>query len=630
MSSVERVHRYPKRIELAVEFLSAAAVTVALIVFGRNLLRVYWEAYGVDTSLFARFPWLRSIVVSTGEVIPRCCGSLDQAGSILLPDLIWLAIALMAALFLRFGIPTIRTSARGLLIEFAGGWLPLPWENIRSVQVTESNERYVLLIEAHGPYLTDWHRVYSFIYRLGLRRGILLTSAIGDFDALVRTVLTESDRAARVLQGRGAELQEESSSPLFRFLLNPGAFFSQKAPPQKASAAAPAAALRDGIVAGEYPSRIRLLFRGGAYLLACLLALRVVTLFLTSIGLLIPTWRSFPPFTWITIRLVEPPWWPFVAGLIVVAVGVPLIASFRYLLPEIEARREGLAVRYFRAWQIVPWSKLVAVKVTELSEQSQIVIMQTKDGLPFPARFASLLYDGSLRPGILMTSAMTAFEPILQRIILEVMGGPANQQRVTAPVFQSDARSNFLLAMFGPNKAIDMLVEESQAERETKDFQVGRLLRAARPMVMLSLLPPIILVLDLMVQRTILPDPRTITIALTLFLLGMLEWPIVALASSALDETSGGGEEGARAWYLYPVSQLPRIAALVVILLLVLLAVPFVSTMIWLLTLGWVFILAAGLWGALYDWRGGLLLAGGLVPVAVHLLVLIGYLVLRG
>jgi type IV secretory pathway TrbL component len=109
----------------------------------------------------------------------------------------------------------------------------------------------------------------------------------------------------------------------------------------------------------------------------------------------------------------------------------------------------------------------------------------------------------------------------------------------------------------------------------------------------------------------------------------MLEWPIVALASSALDETSGGGEEGARAWYLYPVSQLPRIASLVVILLLVLLAVPFVPTMLWLLTLGWVFILAAGLWGALYDWRGGLLLAGGLIPVMVHLLVLIGYLVSR-
>jgi hypothetical protein len=183
--------------------------------------------------------------------------------------------------------------------------------------------------------------------------------------------------------------------------------------------------------------------------------------------------------------------------------------------------------------------------------------------------------------------------------------------------------------MFGPNTALDTVVDEIRTEPESKQIEIGRMLRAARPMIMLSLLPPVILLLDLMVQQSILPNPRTIIVALTLFILGMLEWPIVALASVALDETSGGGEEGARAWYVYPVAQLPRVAAMLAVLLLVLLAVPVLPTLIWLLMLVWVFVLAAGLWGALYDWRGGLLLAGGLIPVLVQILVLLGYLVLR-
>jgi len=68
---------------------------------------------------------------------------------------------------------------------------------------------------------------------------------------------------------------------------------------------------------------------------------------------------------------------------------------------------------------------------------------------------------------------------------------------------------------------------------------------------------------------------------------------------------------------------LPLVGALIIVLL----GVPLLPVLLWLVAIGWSFLLAAGLWEALYDWRGGLLLAGGLVPVAFQLLILLGYVV---
>jgi len=54
------------------------------------------------------------------------------------------------------------------------------------------------------------------------------------------------------------------------------------------------------------------------------------------------------------------------------------------------------------------------------------------------------------------------------------------------------------------------------------------------------------------------------------------------------------------------------------------------AALLWLGAIGWSFWLAAGLWSALYDWRSGQLIGGGLIPVVFQLILLIGYLVVRG
>lgn len=81
-----------------------------------------------------------------------------------------------------------------------------------------------------------------------------------------------------------------------------------------------------------------------------------------------------------------------------------------------------------------------------------------------------------------------------------------------------------------------------------------------------------------------------------------------------------------RPFYLYPTIQLPRVLALLGAVLLTLLGVPGLPVLLWFGALVWAFLLAAGLWEELYQWKGTQLIAGGLFPVVFQLLMLIAYL----
>jgi hypothetical protein len=231
---------------------------------------------------------------------------------------------------------------------------------------------------------------------------------------------------------------------------------------------------------------------------------------------------------------------------------------------------------------------------------------------------------------VLATSAMSNFEPLLQRVILEVMRHPADQAAPDTPVFQSEARSDLLLLSLSSSQGIDRLVEDSRADSRMASVAPGAVLRAGLPMLALAILPASILFAERVLVVGVLPDGALLAAALVLLLMSLLEWPLTAVASIVLDEMSGGGEEGQRAIYLYPLVQLPRVLPLFAALLLTLVGVPILPPLLWLAAIGWSFLLAAGLWGALYDWRGGQLLTGGLIPVVYQLLILVGYLFVRG
>jgi len=635
---VEQVHRYPRWITWLIEFLSFLTVGAAMLQFGRDLLLLLWRTLGLDTSLMAQVPYLPEIVlaISNGAPLPRREQSSGLLGVVmnlgqLMPALGWLALALLLALLLRNSLPTIRTSPRGMLVEFAGAWLPLPWESLRAIKVTEdlAAERFVLLAEADPQQLTGWHRFYSLLYRFGFRRSFLIISAISDFQVLIKTLLAETDRVARVLDNvKPAKLQEEASSPLFRLMLSPASFFSRrtKAEAEASAELVPSVTSRT-TMAGTYPRRISIIFTWGAGLLVVIALFRYAIYWLKFLALTFPALQTQPIFNRLTLFQLPANWWLLVAAHLLLIVVFWVAAGLWNILPNLEARGEGLAVQHFGQWQVVPWSAITAIKVTELSEQSQIVLIQARKGLPGHKRLSSLLYEGSLKPGVLLTSALSNFEQVLQRVVLEVSRQADPSAPTNTPILQSDTRSDLLLFSFRSSAAIDQLVAESRVDEQDKTLETRRLLGTAGRMAWLALPPALLLLFDRVIQQGILPGPALIVGVIVLFVLGMLEWPLVGLVLTMLDEMTGGGEEGNRAFYLYPTSQLPRLLPQAGALLLVLLGVPILPVLLWLGAIVWSFLLAAALCEELYDWRGGQLFGGGLVPVVFQLLVLLAYLV---
>jgi hypothetical protein len=631
----EQIHRYPRWISWPIELLSTCGVVAALAIVARDLLRYLWfRNGGADTTFFKTVPYLPELYTAIYGVRGTSRPLVTEATQLIGP-LAWLALALFAALLLRNSLPTVRTSPRGMLIEFAGGWLPIPWESLVTIKVTEdlSAERFVLLAETTNSYLTGWHRFYSFFYRFGFGRGFLIISAINDFDGLIKTLLSESDRVARVLENaKPARLQEDASSPLFRFLLGPASFFSRRT---NAEVNVPTGGVAAGgpAVRGAYPSRIVRLLTWSAGVLAVLTAIHYVVYWLKFLVLTFPTLARYSIFSRLTVLDLNraAPWWLLVAAHLMLLLMLGVIFVLRNVLPELETRPNGLAVRYFSRWVLVPWSNITAIKVTEFSEESQIVLVQSKGGMPFAARISSLLYDGSFTPGVLITSAMSNFEPLLQRIVLEISRYQGEQASDNdSPIFQNEARSLFLQLTFRAATVIDNLVETIREDETSKDLNVFRLMQASKPMFWLALPIALLMFFERSISQAILPDTRLFLGMVVLFLLSLLEWPLVSLLSVLIDEVSDGGEEGNRAFYLYSATQLPRLIPLFGALVMVLVGVPFLPILLWLVAIAWSFLLAAGLWEALYDWHGTQLLAGGLIPVTFQLLILLAYvLVLR-
>jgi hypothetical protein len=220
-------------------------------------------------------------------------------------------------------------------------------------------------------------------------------------------------------------------------------------------------------------------------------------------------------------------------------------------------------------WQLIPWGRVRAFKATELTEQSQVLLLQAR-GLPARGRLSSAIYDGSGGPGLLITSAIGQFQPLLAHALnriapLEREGAP--------PILRQDAHSWLLWLSFQRRPALAALVAEAKADEASKAVSTPRLLAAAWPMAAVALLPALLLLAAGLLGDSP-PTPGLLGGAFLLWLFGMLEWPLVGLLSMLLDENTGGGEEGARALALYPTSQLPRVLPMVAALIALIVGVP--------------------------------------------------------
>lgn len=671
-SQTETVHRYPRLMTWSIELLSALVVLLSFGYFGAVFLRYLWDTFGLDETLVGVVPFLAEVIDAVNVVADRPG---EQTLADLLPALVWMALSLFIVLFLRNALPTIRTSSRGMLVEFAGGWIPLRWGELCTVKVTSdlSSERFVLLVEPLPKHLTGWHRLYSLLYRLRASQGFLVTSSISDFEKLVQTILVESKNAAQVQEhAQAVQLDETAQSPLFRLLLSPASFFSQRTADEAGVEAAEAGRPMTGDnttpVRGTYPTRIRAFFTWSAILLTVLIIWRYLLYWAQFLVLMLPDLRPvaffnrvLPPAayadlaTYFTTRAV--PWlgvaalpnlpspiWLLVAAHLMLVLMLVVLAVVRNLLPALEVRPEGLAVQVQSGlipnprWKVIDWRNITAVKATEFSEESQILFIQAQESpLPLSYRINSLLYDGSLAPGILVTSAMSSFEFVMQQVLMPVAQLQAQREQEAEirgidppePILQQESQSWLLRLTFKPRLAISALIEQAREEMLPTELQPALVWRVAPPMIWITLLPAFIFLANGLFVRGVFPNVTLGVGTGLLWFIGLLEWPLVCLVLIVLDESTGGGEGGYRAFYLYPVVQLSRVLLLLCALTLIILGWPVFAIVSWFGAIILSGFLNASLWNQLYDWKGSQMVLGGLAPVLWQLLLLLAYVLVQ-
>ena len=650
MYQSESIHKYPRILTISIECLCILLVVLTSARIGFIFLRASWDIYGQDLTQIAQIPLLLGIVAWIDS------GSIGHAAAVadLWPALIaplgWSALALFATIALRNAFPAVRTSAQGILLEFAGTWLPIPWEGLQSLRVTAdaSSSHFVILAQTSKAHLTGWHYLYSLFYGLSWQPGFYITSTISEFDKLLQTMLSESERTARASEtARAVRLQEDASSLLFRLLLSPGSFFSRSAATGLPSATAQAPRPGSPVIAA-YPPRITTLLNGVSLIFAISAGIGYLSAWSRFIALEIVSLRTVAPFSWnfSNPRYIElasafrsravplmgvdgrpdlpAPWWILLSAHLTLILAIAAILWLHHLLPAIESRNDGIAIRdsLRRRWRLMPWDRVQALKLTEISEQSQIVLLQGP-GLPAVQRVTSLLYDGSMGGGVLITSHISNFQPMLEHAITHI--SPFEQEGGT-PILRQDARSSLLWMAFGGSAARDEAVASARDNAETRGISVAGMLPAARTMASVAMLPALLLAIGgLMADRT--PSLGLLFGTLALWLFGMLEWPLVGLTSMLLDDKTGGGEEGYRAFHLYPASQFPRILPLTAALIFQVIGTPVLPTLAWIGAIAWAFWLGRSLWESLYEWRGSQAILGGLLPVIWQLLLLSGYLI---
>ncbi len=651
MYQAESIHKYPRFLTAIIEWLCALLVVLTSAQIGFIFLRTLWDIYGRTDFLIRKVPLAPTLVSWIDNSSAGHAADLGDLWPALFMPLGWSALTLFVTIMLRNAFPAVRTNAQGLLVEFAGSWLPIPWERLRAARVTSdlAGERFVVLVQAGKGDLTSWHRLYSLFYCLSWGPGFYITSNISEFDRLVQTILSESERTARASEtARPLRLQEDRQSLLFRLLLSPGAFFSRSAAEAAPGGSSARHAPRPGDpVEASYPARITTLVGGTCAVLAALAGLHYLSFWSGFLALELPGLRTVAPFSWnfSDQRYIElynayrtravpffgvsgrpdlpAPWWILVAAHLMLLLAIAAILWLRSILPSIESRREGIAVRESPSgrWQVLPWDRVRALKLTEISEQSQILLLQGR-GLPASQGLTSLLYDGSPGPGVLITSAISNFQPMLQDALGHIT---VVEDGSKSPVLRQEARSPLLWMAFGGKAARETLVADARADLSTRELQPAGLLHAARTMAAIALQPALLLGLGgLLGDRA--PALGLVGITLALWIFGMLEWPLVGLISVLLDDNTGGGEEGYRAFFLYPTSQLPRMLPLVAALILQIVGVPVLPVLAWVGAMVWAFWLGRSLWETLYEWRGSQAILGGLLPVFWQLLLLIGYL----
>ena len=297
---------------------------------------------------------------------------------------------------------------------------------------------------------------------------------------------------------------------------------------------------------------------------------------------------------------------PLVAAHIGILLTAGALAFIYAALPNLSIDDEGLAVHTLTGWHVIPWAAVTVVRIQSFAESDRrLVLVQgnwTKWS-PWPRLVSSCLGAG-FAPGVLFTSDIRDFKPLILRLYQEVSSASPEA------LFDNEFASPSALIVQEPSPTLDLLVEQAQGEGWPMSVSAQAMSAVPAGLVLVALL-------ILILYGGNWWEPLAV-IALCEF-----EWLIGTFYLYALAEFLPGEIEFQDAALLYPLPQIPRALLAIPMAMLVAAGAPFLAAMVGLAGLLWAVILTAFLVRHMFRLRSILpAVIGGIFQALFQFLVL--------
>ena len=277
--------------------------------------------------------------------------------------------------------------------------------------------------------------------------------------------------------------------------------------------------------------------------------------------------------------LTAQPLRPLIAANLGLLLTVGSLAFVTLFLPDLALADNGLAVRTLFGWRVVPWTAVTAVRMIPFERSSRkMVLVQGRGrwGMPW-LHLVSACLGAGFKPGILLTSDIRDFEPLVDRLRQEVA------LAVPQAIFDEQFFSLPARLVFEPVPTIDGLAGRSRDE----EWTLANLAQPARAMTAVTAGLLLILLLSLALKGGAWWKP------LLLVGLGAIEWAAGALYFYALGAFLPGEVELHQGVRLYPFPQIPRALLALPMAMLVAAGLPFLASVLGLAAIVWSVILTA-------------------------------------
>ncbi len=284
---------------------------------------------------------------------------------------------------------------------------------------------------------------------------------------------------------------------------------------------------------------------------------------------------------------------PLVAAHIGLLLMIGTLAFIYTALPNLTIADNGLAARTLTGWHLIPWSQISVVRIQSFAESDRrLVLIQGtwSRWSPWP-RLVSACLGAGFAPGLLLTSDIRDFKPLILRLYQEVKSASPDA------LFDDEFVSPSALLVMEPQPTLDTLT--TQAQGEGWPMSVSAQAMAAVPLGLV-----LVQLLMLIVQGDLWW--KTVVI----IALGAFEWPIGSAYLYALAEFFPGDVGFREAALLYPLPQIPRALLALPMAMLVGVGLPFLAAMIGLAGVLWAVLLTAFLVRRIF-------LVRSIVPVAI-------------